>query len=50
MSDSPPRACWCFICDSTVTVSGDATLLMAEMLRVFVRGKQFVWLCADARW
>lgn len=29
---------------SSVAVSGDAAVLMAEMLRIFVRGKKQVWL------
>lgn len=43
----PRRAYLCFIffyfTALSVTVSADAALLMAEMLRVFVQGKDCVW-------
>lgn len=49
MSDFPPKLSCVFSATLTpsnsrcVTVSGDAALLVAEMLKIFVQGKKFHW-------
>lgn len=55
LSDFPQTVCILVVILSLnkslcVTVSGDAALLMAEMLKIFVEGKKFCWVQLQTVW